>query len=175
MDGSWLPNSDFKTPMETIKELSILVSAAIITSLAVNYFSPAGIALVGQWDTSQGVITANEKNDTVLNDLEIGDATLAKKLYDSQKFIFVDARSRDDYDEAHIKGAVSLPVGQFDEKIEAFLEQYPPEKAIITYCSGRTCEDSHRLAQLLLAFGYTEINVFIDGYPGWKAEGYAIE
>jgi len=161
--------------METIKEISILVSAAIITALAVNYFSPAGIALVGQWDTSQGVITANEKNNIVLNDIEIGDVILAKKLYDSQKFIFVDARSRDDYDEAHIKGAVSLPVGQFDEKIEAFLEQYPPEKAIITYCSGRTCEDSHRLAQLLLALGYTEINVFIDGYPGWKAEGYPIE
>ncbi|HKJ30528.1 MAG TPA: rhodanese-like domain-containing protein [Balneolales bacterium] len=161
--------------METIKEISILVSAAIIAALAINYFSPAGIALVGQWDTSQGVITANEKNDIVLNDIEIGDVILAKKLYDSQKFIFVDARSRDDYDEAHIKGAVSLPVGQFDEKIEAFLEQYPPEKAIITYCSGRTCEDSHRLAQLLLALGYTEINVFIDGYPGWKAEGYPIE
>ena len=110
-----------------------------------------------------------------VNDLEIGDVALAKKLYDSQKFIFVDARSRDDYDEGHIKGAVSLPVGQFDEKIEMFLEQYPPEKAIITYCSGRTCEDSHKLAQLLLAFGYTEINVFIDGYPGWKAEGYPIE
>ena len=121
------------------------------------------------------MITANEKNDIVLNDLEISDVILAKKLYDSQKFIFVDARSRDDYDEAHIKGAVSLPVGQFDEKIEAFLEQYPPEKAIITYCSGRTCEDSHMLAQLLLAFGYTEINVFIDGYPGWELEGYPIE
>ena len=147
----------------------------MIAALTVNYFSPAGIALVGQWDTSQGVITANEKNNIVLNDIEIGDVILAKKLYDSQKFIFVDARSRDDYDEAHIKGAVSLPVGQFDEKIEAFLEQYPPEKAIITYCSGRSCEDSHRLAQLLLAFGYSEINVFIDGYPGWKAEGYPIE
>ena len=161
--------------METIKEISILVSAAIITALAVNYFSPAGIALVGQWDTSQGVITANEKNDIVLNDIEIGDVILAKKLYDSQKFIFVDARSRDDYDEAHIKGAVSLPVGQFDEKIEVFLEQYPPEKAIMTYCSGRTCEDSHKLAQLLMELGYTEINVFIDGFPGWEAEGYPIE
>jgi rhodanese-related sulfurtransferase len=137
--------------METIKEISILVSAAIITALAVNYFSPAGIALVGQWDTSQGVITANEKNDIALNDLEIGDVTLAKKLYDSQNFVFVDARSRDDYDEGRIKGAVSLPVGQFDEKIEAFLEQYSPEKAIVTYCSGRTCEDSHKLAQLLMA------------------------
>jgi rhodanese-related sulfurtransferase len=161
--------------METIKEISILVSAAIITALAVNYFSPAGIALVGQWDTSQGVITANEKNDIALNDLEIGDVTLAKKLYDSQNFVFVDARSRDDYDEGHIKGAVSLPVGQFDEKIEAFLEQYSPEKAIVTYCSGRTCEDSHKLAQLLMELGYTEINVFIDGFPGWEAEGYPIE
>jgi rhodanese-related sulfurtransferase len=161
--------------MKTVKEISILVSASIITAFVVNYFSPAGIALVGQWDTSRGVITANEKSDTVLNDLEIGDVTLAKKLYDSQKFVFVDARSQDDYDEAHIKGAVSLPVGQFDEKIEEFLERFPPEKAIITYCSGRTCEDSHRLAQLLLAFGYTEINVFIDGYPGWELEGYPIE
>ena len=161
--------------MKTIKEISILVSASIITAFVFNYFSPAGIALVGQWDTSRGVVTANEQNEIVLNDLEIGDVTLAKKLYDSQKFVFVDARSRDDYDEAHIKGAVSLPVGQFDEKIEEFLERYPPEKAIITYCSGRTCEDSHRLAQLLLAFGYIEINVFIDGYPGWEAEGYPIE
>ncbi len=161
--------------MKTIKEVSILVGVSIIAAFAVNYFSPAGITLVGQWDTAKGVITANEKNAIVLDDLEIGDVTLAKKLYDSQKFVFVDARSRDDYDEGHIKGAVSLPVGQFDEKIETFLEQYPPEKAIITYCSGRTCEDSHRLTQLLLAFGYAEINVFIDGYPGWEAEGHPIE
>ena len=161
--------------MKTIKEISILVGASTIAAFAVNYFSPAGIALVGQWDTATGVITANEKKDIVLDDLEIGDVTLAKKLYDSQKFLFVDARSRDDYDEGHIKGAVSLPVGQFDEKIEAFLDQYPPEKAIITYCSGRTCEDSHKLAQLLLTLDYKEIHVFIDGFPEWLAEGYPIE
>ena len=161
--------------MKIIQEISILVTTSIIAAFAVNYLSAAGIALVGQWDTAKGVITANEKDDIVLDDLEIGDVALAKKLYDSQKFIFVDARSRDDYDEGHISGAVSLPVGQFDEKIEAFLEQYPPEKAIVTYCSGRTCEDSHKLAQLLLAFGYTEINVFIDGFPGWEAEGHPIE
>jgi rhodanese-related sulfurtransferase len=161
--------------MKTIKELSIFAGISIIASFAVNYFSPAGIALVGQWDIAKGVITANEKNEIVLHNLEIGDIALAKKLYDSKKFLFVDARSRDNYNEGHIKGAVSLPVGQFDEKIEAFMEKYPPEKAIVTYCAGRTCEDSHNLAQLLLAFGYTEINVFIDGFPEWESEGYPIE
>ncbi len=161
--------------MKTVREISFLVGASIISAFTVNYFSPAGIALVGQWDIAKGVITANENNDMDLNDLEIGDVILAKELYDSEKFLFVDARSRDDYDEGHIKGAVSLPVGQFDEKIDAFLEQYPPEKAIITYCSGRTCEDSHNLAQLLMAVGYMKINVFIDGFPGWEAEGHPIE
>jgi len=38
------------------------VGATIIAAFAVNYLSPAGIALVGQWDTAKGVITANEKN-----------------------------------------------------------------------------------------------------------------
>ena len=161
--------------MKIIKEISILLGASIISAFAVNYFSPTGIAVIGQWDTAKGVITANGKNDIVLNDLEIGNVTSAKKLYDSRRFVFVDARSRDDYDEGHIKGAVSLPVGQFDEKLETFLEQYPPEKPIITYCSGRTCEDSHKLAQLLLQLGYTEISVFIDGFPGWEAEGHPIE
>ena len=161
--------------MKTAKQAGILFGVAVIIAFAVNYFSPGGIALVGQWDVIQGVITAKEKNDIVITDLEIGDVTLARKLYDSGKFVFVDARSRDDYLEGHIKGAVSLPVGEFDEKIDVFLEEYSSEKAIVTYCSGRTCEDSHRLTQLLLAFGYTEINVFIDGFPGWEAEGYPIE
>ena len=161
--------------MKTFKEISILVGASITAAFLINYFSPAGIALVGQWDIDKGVISANEKNDMDLNDLEIDDVTLAKELYDSEQYLFVDARSRDDYDEGHIKGAISFPVGEFDEKIDAFLEQYAPEKAVITYCSGRTCEDSHNLAQLLLAFGYTKINVFIDGFPGWEAEGHPIE
>ena len=51
--------------MKTIQEIGILVTTSIIAAIAVNYFSPAGIALVGQWDTAKGVITANEKSDIV--------------------------------------------------------------------------------------------------------------
>jgi rhodanese-related sulfurtransferase len=161
--------------MKTVKAVGLLLAISIITAFTANYFSPVGIALVGQWDTSQGVVSAKAKNDVVFDNLEIDDLTEARKLYDSGKTVFVDARSREDYEEGHIKGAVSLPVGQFNERIEKFLQQYSPETAILTYCSGRTCEDSHRLAQLLLDYGYTTVNVLIDGYPDWKAEGYPIE
>jgi len=161
--------------MKTAKEVSIILGVSIVAAFAVNFFSPAGIALVGQWDTTQGVVTANAKNDIVIDGIEIGTVDQARELYDSGDYIFVDARSPEDYEEGHIKGAVSLPVGQFEEKIAAFLERYPPEASIVTYCSGRTCEDSHHLAEFLLEFGYDKVNVFIDGFPGWEAEGHPIE
>ena len=161
--------------MKTSKEVSIILGVSILAAFAVNYFSPAGIALVGQWDTAQGLVTANAKNDIVIDGIEIGTVDQARELYDSGDYIFVDARSPEDYEEGHIKGAVSLPVGQFEEKIAAFLERYPPEASIVTYCSGRTCLDSHHLAESLMEFGYDKISVFIDGFPGWEAEGHPIE
>ena len=161
--------------MKTVKEIAILLGLAFFLAFAVNFFSPAGIALVGQWDTEQGVVTAKAKNDVVIDDLEIATVGLARKLYDTGGYIFVDARSAEDYKEGHIKGAVSLPVGQFEEKLSAFMERYPPDTSIVTYCSGRTCSDSHRLAELLMEMGYEKINVFIDGFHGWKAEGYPVE
>ncbi len=157
------------------KEILLMLGVSVGLALIVNFFSPAGIALVGQWDTSQGVVTAKAKNDAVIDNLEIEDVKIAKKIYDSGNALFVDARSRNNFDDGHIAGAVSLPVGQFDNLIDAFLDQHPINQPIVTYCSGRTCEDSHNLARLLKDFGFSDVKVFIDGFPGWEAEGYPIE
>ena len=157
------------------KEISLLLGVAVVLAISVNTFSPAGIALVGQWDTSQGVITASAKNDVIVGKLEIEDVKTAKKIYDIGKSLFVDTRSRENYEDGHIPGAVSLPVGQFDELIDAFIDQHSLDQPIVTYCSGRTCEDSHNLAQMLLDFGFNDVKVFIDGLPGWEAEDYPIE
>lgn len=76
--------------MKTAKEISIILGVSIVTALAVNYFSPAGIALVGQWDTSQGVVMAKAKNDIVIEGIEIGTVDEARQLFDSGEYIFVD-------------------------------------------------------------------------------------
>ena len=158
-----------------VKQTFVLLGVSVMLALIVNYFSPVGIALVGQWDTSQGVISAQAKNNVVAGKIQIEDIAQAKQLFDSGTVLFVDARSQDNYDDGHIPGAVSLPVGQFDALVDTFLEQHAIEQPIVTYCSGRTCEDSHTLAQLLIDIGYVDVKVFIDGFPGWQAEGYPIE
>lgn len=160
---------------KTIKEMIILVGLAVILAFVVNTFSPRGIALVGQWDTAKGVITADPQPDAERKMEEIDSVTWAKEIFDKNHVLFVDARSQDDYERGHIVGAVSLPLGQFDEKIESFLSKHALDQPMVTYCSGRTCEDSHNLARLLLEAGFTDIRVFIDGFPGWEAEGHPIE
>ena len=74
--------------MKTLKEVCIITGISVIGAFGVNSFSPNGIALVGQWDTSQGVISAIGKNDVVMEELEIDDVTHAKTLYDTgQSFL----------------------------------------------------------------------------------------
>jgi rhodanese-related sulfurtransferase len=157
------------------KEVAILCGIAVVCSFVVNFLSPNGIALFGQWDISQGPITARPKNDFVQGKLEIKDPASAKQIYDAGDTIFVDARTQETYQEGHIKGAVSLPAYEFDDLIEGFTTKFPVSSKIVTYCSGRECEDSHELAQLLIDEGYTDVRVFIDGYPAWEKNGYPVE
>lgn len=158
-----------------IKEMIFLLGISIISGFTVNFFSPAGIALVGQWNESPGVMGSEPKSDVFSGELEIKHIRTAKQIYDSGKAVFVDARSLENFENGHIKGSESLPLDQFDNLIEAFKEKYPADTYIVTYCSGRTCDDSHRLEQLLFDHGYVNVSVFIDGYHGWKAEGFPIE
>ena len=160
---------------KTIKEIIILVVVSVILALVVNALSPRGIALVGKWDTAQGLISSNPDQNTVHQPGKIDSVASAKSIFDKGAAIFVDARSQNDYDNGHIPGAVSLPVGQFEAGIAFFLNRFSPGQPIVTYCSGRTCEDSHNLAEALSDVGFTNVRIFIDGFPAWEAEGYPIE
>lgn len=155
-------------------EVMVLVSLALVMALSVNVFSPRRIAWFGNWDTSRGVISTNPEKDLVVPDFEIDNVVTAKKIYDRGNAVFVDARAEEAFDEGHIKGAVSLPVGRVNTLLNKFKAAYPSSTLIVTYCSGRECDDSHNLAQYLYDAGYTNVNVFIDGYPAWRAAGYPI-
>jgi rhodanese-related sulfurtransferase len=158
-----------------LREILILLIVSVCVAFGVNYVSAVGIPLFGQWDQSQGVIRADPQKKISTSAQEIDDIEYAKQLFDQGAAIFIDARSGVDFNEGHIRGAMSMPVGEFDARVETIFEFIPPEQPIITYCSGRTCEDSHQLAQMLADLGYEDVYVMIDGFPDWQAKGYPIE
>ena len=161
--------------IKTVIDSLGIVAVAAIVAFGVNYVSPRGIALVGEWDTSRGVVSAKARNSVVDHGIEIDTVAAAKKIYDMGTAVFVDARPSEVYSEGHISGAFSLPVYEYEDVVERFIENFPPPMAVVTYCSGRECEDSHTLARYLRDEGYLPVRVFADGYPAWKEEGFPVE
>ena len=81
----------------------------------------------------------------------------AKKLMDSEEgCIILDVRTREEYDQGHIPGAILIP----NTEIEAKAADLLPDKGqlILVYCrSGRR---SKLAAQSLADLGYTNIREF---------------
>ncbi len=159
---------------DLIKQMGVLLGTALILAAGVNTLSPHGIPWQGQWDEAKGVVTADQTALAPTLDFEIPNAATAHQLHAGGMVLFIDARTAADYRAGHIPGALSLPMGAFDRRIDALQSQYAQSHPIVTYCSGRSCQDSHTLAQRLFEAGYENVSVFIDGYPGWLAEGYPI-
>ena len=82
--------------------------------------------------------------------------------------LLIDSRpKRTKFDKGHIPGAISIPDTQF-EKHAGIL---PGDKSIplIFYCGGLKCKLSHKSAAKAIALGHTNVKVFAEGFPSWKA------
>ncbi len=90
----------------------------------------------------------------------------AKEMMDTQEVIILDVRQQEEYDAAHIPGAVLLPVDAIDEKSAASVI---PEKdaVVLVYC--RSGNRSKTASSALAGLGYTNIYEF-GGINTWPYE-----
>jgi len=150
----------------------ILLTIAAVLSLGVNYFSPSGIAWVGQWDRSKGVVRAKSKQDIVHTNIEINNPLQVRQMIQNRKVILLDVRSKDIYDNGHLPGALSFPLVDFDEVLPRLLDLVKKDSAILVYCSGFECTDSHTFAAQLLALKFTLVQVYAGGFREWQEMGF---
>jgi rhodanese-related sulfurtransferase len=98
-----------------------------------------------------------------------------KELYNQKQAVFVDARDGAVFTKGHIKGAISVPVGDFDLSIPGFMAKYPPSSTLVIYCSGYGCHDSKTVGDKFLGKGYQQVLIFEGGFPEWKDAGLPTE
>lgn len=111
----------------------------------------------------------NSKDEIYKIDIEA-----AKFLYDNNKAVFIDARSKVEYKESHIKGAISIPTNATPEEINNF-KNILKGKLLVTYCHGIGCHLSDRVAYKLYDMGYRNIAIFFSGWNKWNEYNYPIE
>jgi rhodanese-related sulfurtransferase len=90
-----------------------------------------------------------------------------KNLIDQkEKMVLIDARTPEEFKEAHIVGAVNIPEKGFEQAAA----QLPPDKKtlLVFYCNGTKCGKSKRLATKVGPLGYTTILIYSEGIPVWE-------
>lgn len=93
-------------------------------------------------------------------------AAEAKEIMDTgEGYIILDVRTREEYDQGHIPGAVLIPNTEIKERAEEELTD--KDQLILVYCrSGRR---SKQAAEILVELGYTNIREF-GGIIDWPYE-----
>ena len=127
---------------------------------------------------------AAETTPTSVKDFTVVDAPKAKSLMDSGALV-IDARVANEYVEAHIKGAKSIPYKEkspkavnFDSALDSFdLSKLPADKSatMVFYCNGAECWKSYKAATLATRAGYKKVFWLRLGLPEWKSMGFPVE
>jgi len=82
--------------------------------------------------------------------------------------LWADARSREEYEEAHIPGAVLLNEDAWEELLFDFFDRWQPGGKVVVYCGSRGCRASHEVAERLREeTGEEEIYVLHGGWDTW--------
>jgi molybdopterin/thiamine biosynthesis adenylyltransferase/rhodanese-related sulfurtransferase len=98
---------------------------------------------------------------------EFSPAEVKQKLDRGEKPLLLDVREKEEYRDGHLEGALSLPRGFLEIRVE---EAVPDRSTpIVAYCAGGT--RSLIAARTLREMGYENVVSMSGGFTGWKNAG----
>lgn len=88
--------------------------------------------------------------------------------------IFVDVRRSIQFNLSHIAGAVNLDVNYYltEENLLAHAEK---DQKVVFYCSDVGCYRSANASAMALAWGFTDVVYYANGWSSWLSKDYPRE
>ncbi len=100
----------------------------------------------------------------------ISNEQLLDRLQAGEPLVVVDVRPAEEYQAAHIAGAVSIPLDVLKQR----LHELPRGREVVAYCRGPFCAFAPEAVRLLREHGYSARHLS-DGLPEWAVAGNHIE
>ncbi len=95
---------------------------------------------------------------------------LQQRLRNGARPLVIDIRERDEFEQGHVPGAVFIPRGFLELRIEQ--HAYDPDTPIVLYCAGGV--RSALAARNLQEMGYSRVESLIGGFGGWRNAGLPV-
>ena len=99
------------------------------------------------------------------------DATHARDRIESGEPVVVDVREQDEWDEGHIAGAIHVPRGHLESRIERLAPD--TSRPVVVYCSAGN--RSAFAAKTLTDLGYEDVVSLAGGFTDWKRNGFPVQ
>jgi adenylyltransferase/sulfurtransferase len=99
------------------------------------------------------------------------DAAQARERIESGEPVVVDVREQSEWDEGHIPGAVHVPRGHLESRIERLAPD--PTRPLVLYCSAGN--RSAFAAKTLAELGYEDVVSLAGGFTDWKRNGFPVQ
>jgi sulfur-carrier protein adenylyltransferase/sulfurtransferase len=105
------------------------------------------------------------------SEISEADARDARELIEKGDAVVVDVREQQEWDEGHIAGAIHLPRGNLESRIE----RLAPERSrpLVVYCSSGS--RSVFAAKTLGELGYDDVVSLAGGFTDWKRNGFPVQ
>ena len=91
---------------------------------------------------------------------------------DTPNLVVIDARGAEEFQEVHIKNAISIPLAKLEK--DPSLLNMPKNSKLVFYCNGIKCGKSGKSAKIAMENGFTDVLVYSEGMPVWEEKGYSI-
>jgi molybdopterin/thiamine biosynthesis adenylyltransferase/rhodanese-related sulfurtransferase len=115
--------------------------------------------------------TYRELLSQVKGEIDEIDAVRARELIDSEDPLILDVREQDEWDEGHIPGALHIPRGNLESRIESAAPDR--SRRVVVYCA--VGNRSAFAAKTLEELGYEEVASLTGGFTDWKRNGFPVE
>ncbi len=165
---------------KNLREILTLLAVSAVVGISAQAILPNGIGLITEitviGDDSTGVAVPSVSINPSGDDESASNISLsnAYSAYENNSALFFDARSPEEFNAGHIRGAINLPAHAFMDSLQ-YLESLNFDGHIITYCDGEDCNASIDLAADLKMMGFSKVNFFFGGWLEWRDAGYPIE
>ncbi len=118
--------------------------------------------------------TAGDKiSPTSIDGATTIDTAKAKALFD-KGVIFVDVRKDKDWSAGRVPDAVHIELKKVLSE-ETLSKEVKKDQEAVIYCNGEKCLRSSKASAKAVAWGFSKVYYYRDGFPAWKAAGHPVE
>jgi rhodanese-related sulfurtransferase len=98
-----------------------------------------------------------------------GEIAVAEVLRNPRGFLWLDARTAEEFAKGHVPGALRLTLPEWDELVPAVLQAWPTGMPVVVYCDTRQCDKSTEVAVRLRSdFPLAPVHVLKGGWEAWQ-------